>query len=57
MHIKVFPTFYFTKDDVKTIINIGIKHGFLGINICWAPREMLRRGFQPLPRGPEDVNV
>ena len=43
-------------------INIGIKHGFLCINICWAPREMLkpepeRRGFQPLPRGPADVNV
>ena len=43
-------------------VNIGIKHGFLCINICWAPREMLkpepeRRGFQPLPRGPADVNV
>ena len=22
--------------------NIGIKHGFLCINICWAPREMLK---------------
>ena len=35
-------------------VNIGIKHGFLCINICWAPREMLkqepeRRGVQPLP--------
>ena len=46
----------------KVILNIGIKHGFLCINICWAPREMLqpepeRRGFQPLLRGPADVNV
>ena len=43
-------------------LTIGIKHGFLCINICWAPREMFkpepeRRGFQPLPRGPADVNV
>ena len=42
--------------------NIGIKHVFLCINICWAAREMLkpepeRRGFQPLPRCPADVNV
>ena len=42
--------------------NIGIKHDFLCINICLAPREMLRpeperRGFQPLPRGLIDVNV
>ena len=22
--------------------NIGIKHGFLCINICWGPREMLK---------------
>ena len=34
--------------------NIGIKHVFLCINICWAARGMLkrepeRRGFQPLP--------
>ena len=41
---------------------VGIKHGFLCINICWAPREMLnpepeRRGFQPLLRGPADINV
>ena len=42
--------------------NIGIKHDFLRINICWAPREALkpepeRRGFQHLSRGPADVNV
>ena len=46
----------------KLSFNIGIKHGFLCINICWAPREMLkpkpeRLRFQPLPRGPADVNV
>ena len=43
-------------------VNIGIKHGFLCINICWAPREMLkpkpeRRGFQSLLRGSAAVNV
>ena len=42
--------------------NIGIKHGFLCINICWALREMLkpepeRRGFQPLPSGLAYVNA
>ena len=36
-------------------VNIGIKHEFLCINICWAQREVLkpepeRRGFQHLPR-------
>ena len=46
----------------EPIISIGIKHGFLCINICWAPREMLkpepeRRRLQPQPRGPADVNV
>ena len=43
-------------------MNIGIKHDFLCINICWAPREVLKPepekgGFQHLPRGPADVNV
>ena len=38
------------------IINTGIKHNFLCINICWAQRKMLkpepeRQGFQHLPRG------
>ena len=33
--------------------NIGIEHGFLCINICWALREVLK----PEPRGPADVNV
>ena len=38
---------------------IGIKHGFLCINICWAPREALkpepeRRGFQP-SRGAQEM--
>ena len=47
---------------VVIFFNIGIKHDFLRINICLAPTEMLkpepeRRGFQPLPRGPADVNV
>ena len=42
--------------------NIGNKHGFLCINICWVLREMLKpepemRGFQPLPSGPADVNA
>ena len=40
----------------------GIKHNFLYIEICWAPREMFkseseRRWFQPLPRGPLDIHV
>ena len=35
---------------------------FWYINICWAPREVLKRspfrlGFQHLPRGPADVNA
>ena len=43
-------------------INIGIKHDFLCINVCWTPREVLkpgpeRRVFQHFPRGPADVNV
>ena len=47
---------------MKVIIIIGVKHDFLCINICRAPREMLkpepeRQGFRPLPRGPVDVNV
>ena len=45
---------------ICTLSNIGIKHDFLCINICLAPREALkpepeRRGFQHLPRGPADV--
>ena len=41
---------------------IGIKHAFLCIHICWAPREVLKpepewRRFHHLPRGPADVNV
>ena len=48
--------------DCMVFDNIGIKHVFLCINICWATRGMLkpeseRRGFQPLPRCPADVNV
>ena len=43
-------------------MNIGIKHDFLCINICWALREVLkpepeRRVFQHLPPGLADVNV
>ena len=35
--------------------NIGIKHDFLCINICWAPRQLLKpkpEWFQHLPIGP-----
>ena len=47
---------------VTVYTNIGNKHDFLCINICRAPREMLklepeRRGFPSLLRGPVDVNV
>ena len=50
------------KKIAQKSFNMGIKHGFLCNNIFWAPREMLirepeRRGFQPLPGGPADVNV
>ena len=43
-------------------MNIGLKHDFICIYICWTPREVLnpepeRRWFQHLPRGPADVNV
>ena len=44
-------------------MNIRIKHDILYINICWAPREVLKppslKGevFQHLPRAPADVNV
>ena len=42
---------------------IAIEHAFWYINICWAPREVLkplpfgtiRLGFQHLPRGPADA--
>ena len=49
-------------DTIDNIDNIGIKLDFLCIYICRAPREMLkpepeRQEFQPLPRGPVDVNV
>ena len=48
--------------DQRPTLYIEIKHDFLCINVCWAPREMLkpepeRRGFQHLPWGPADVNV
>ena len=41
---------------------IGIKHGFLCINIRQVPWEVLKteaggRGFQHLPRAPANVNV
>ena len=47
---------------IAFVFNIGIKHGFPGINICWASWEVLklepeRRGFQHRPRDPADVNV
>ena len=43
-------------------ITVGTKYDFQCINICWAPREVLkpepeRQVFQHLPRGPADVNV
>ena len=31
--------------------NIGIKHGFLCINICWALREMLKSERNPSLKG------
>ena len=31
-----------SEQNYRTICNIGIKHDFLCINICWAPREMLK---------------
>ena len=42
--------------------NIGIKHVFLCIKICWTPRVVLkpkpkRRGFKRPPRGPADISV
>ena len=45
-----------------SLIDIGIKHDFLCINICWVLREMLKpepemQEFQHLLRGPVDVNV
>ena len=51
-----------SEELMKCVFDIGIKHGFLCINICWAPRDMLkpepeRRGFQPLLRSPADFNV
>ena len=41
---------------------IGIKHGFLCINICQVPWKVLKteaegRGFQHLPRDLADVNA
>ena len=39
---------------MRSVWNIETKHGFLCINICWAPREMLK----PEPeRGPADLRV
>ena len=51
---------HMTDNIVHSSNNIGIKHDFLCINNCRAPREMLnpepeRRGFQPFLRGPVDV--
>ena len=52
----------YSSSDCMVFDNIGIKHVFLCINICWAARRMLkrepeRRGSQPLPRCSADVNV
>ena len=38
------------------ILNIGIKHVFPCINICWVPRESAL-GFQHRPRNRENVNA
>ena len=57
---------YRQKDILKykrqNVIYLGIKHDLLCINICLAPREVLkrkpeRRGFQHPTRGSADVNV
>ena len=47
--------------NLKTKINIGIKHGFSCINIRKVPREVLKteaggRGFQHFPRDLANVN-
>ena len=52
----------FVHDVTSRKLNIGIKHGFLCINVCQVPREMLKteavgRGFQHLPRDLANVNV
>ena len=44
------------------VFNIGIKHGFPCIKVCYVPREMLKteaegRGFQQLPRDLANVNA
>ena len=43
-------------DKVYTCSNIGIKHFFLCINICWA-LSLKGEGFNDPPRGPADVSV
>ena len=48
--------------ELTRIFNIGIKHGFLCINIRQVPWEVLKteaggRGFQHLPRDLENVNA
>ena len=58
--LYIFSSYIFSR-CIEVFI-MGIKHDFLCINICRASREILkpepkRRGFQPLPRGPVDVNV
>ena len=57
-NFKVFTAvrvaFLIISDQLSMYKNIGIKHDFLCINICWAPREVLK----PEPeRGPADINV
>ena len=43
-------------------MNIEIKHGFLCINVCQVPRELLKteaegRGFQQVPWHTANINV
>ena len=46
---------------MKSLVNIGIKHGFSCINVCQVPREVLKTSafglaFQHLPRDLANVN-
>ena len=56
------PDGYFNIELPTEGINIGIKHGFLCINVCQVPRKMLKteavgRDFQDLPKDRTNVNL
>ena len=46
----------FGEDTCLQVVNIGIKHDFLFINIRKVPREVFAQGFQHLPRDLANVN-